>query len=82
LSDGDFNTVKALAFINNKTFTAQANIDIQEIMIYDMAGRLIQTYKNLNKVIVNEPFFHAQAVYIAKIHLTNDTIISVKLINQ
>jgi hypothetical protein len=82
LGNPDLDTINALAFVKDQTFNAQAQIDMKQITIYDMAGRLIQTYNNINGTLINGPFHHAQGVYIAKIALTNGMVVAVKLINQ
>lgn len=82
LGNQELTSVNALAFIKDQTFNAQAKIDMKQIIIYDMAGRKVQTYDNINASIINRPFYHAQGVYIAKIELTNGIVVSTKLINQ
>ncbi len=82
LSDPDFDTANAMAFIKDHTFSAQAKIDMSRITISDIAGRLIHTYNNINNTVINQPFYHEQGVYIAKIELTNGMVVSAKLINQ
>jgi hypothetical protein len=82
LNDGAFDLKTAFAFINHNEFRAQANISIAEIQVYDITGRLIATYTNLNTQNFRTSFDKAQGVYIAKIKLSDGTIINQKLIKQ
>jgi hypothetical protein len=81
LGNGEFNTKIAFAYINNYEFRAQANSTIEEIEVYDLSGRLIITYSDLNSLTFSSPFDKANGVYIAKIKLANGTIVNQKVIH-
>jgi hypothetical protein len=82
LSNDDFVKNNALAFISNQTFNAQSKFNMEEIHLYDLAGRLIQTYTNINSTFLSRPFHYPQSVYIAKIKLEDGTMVSQKVINN
>ena len=71
-----------MAFISNDTFIAQANQNMIKIQLFDLTGRLIQTFSNINNTLLSKPFFYPQSVYIAKIELDNGNIVSQKVINN
>lgn len=75
-------SVSAFAFINQAVFSAQAQTMMSDIQLYDLSGRLIDTYSNVNATTLSGPFLHAQGVYVAKIKLDNGTIVTQKLINN
>lgn len=81
LSNPEIIKVNAVAYINEKIFTAQASDAIKEIQIFDVTGRQVETYKNIGNTLIKKPFFHPQAPYIAKIILENGSIVTQKLIN-
>lgn len=82
LGNGDFSTKSAFAYISNNEFRAQASGTIAEIAIYDIAGRLVITYSGINEQGFSSNFDNAQGVYIAKIKLTDGTVVNQKVIQQ
>lgn len=82
LDNSNFEVKNAFAFITKNQFRAQSNSTIAEIAIYDIAGRLIITYSNVNAQGFSSNFDKAQGVYIAKIKLADGTIVNQKVINQ
>ena len=82
LSNNDLIKSNAMAFISNDTFIAQANQNMIKIQLFDLTGRLIQTFSNINNTLLSKPFFYPQSVYIAKIELDNGNIVSQKVINN
>ena len=79
LNTNDLKTVTAFAFISNNTFNAQANQEISEIMIYDMSGRLIRVFSNIQESLFTNSFSYGSGIYIAKIKLTDGTTVTQKL---
>ena len=55
---------------------------MSSITIYDIAGRLIATYNNVNSNTFTTDFNKVQGVYIAKIKLTDGTLVNQKVINK
>lgn len=82
LDTPDINGVKTIAMLNNQVLNIQSSENMRKITIYDMTGRAIETYDAGNSTVFTQPFYHAQAVYIAKIQLENGMVVSAKLINQ
>lgn len=82
LSNPDFNTVNVFASIKNNTFSAQTSLGMNEIEIYDIAGRKVLSFNAEGQANTMKPFNHAEGVYIAKIKLENGSIATQKLINR
>lgn len=82
LDNPDLEAQHALAFINNQVFSAQSKNAMAQISIYDLTGRLIETFSNVNSNLFTAPFIHAQSVYIAKIQLEDGSIVNQKVINN
>ncbi len=82
LNNPDVKQNHAMAFISNQVFSAQSKGTMMEISIFDLTGRLVTTYSNINSDLFTAPFQHAQSVYIAKIMLQDGTIVNQKLIND
>jgi hypothetical protein len=70
-----------VAYTYNKNFNAQSGRSMADVDIYDLSGRLVERYTNINATSVVRPFNHAQAVYFAKIKMEDGTIVNQKLIN-
>ena len=70
------------AVISNNMIKIESSELIKEISIYDVAGKLITTYTlNDYKNQFTSPFNYANGVYIAKITLDNDMVVSKKLMH-
>jgi len=82
LDNPDIEQNHALAFINSQVFNAQSRQDMAQISIFDLTGRLVETYTNINNTLFTAPFIHAQSVYIAKITLADGSIVNQKVINN
>jgi hypothetical protein len=76
------NEINAFAMISNNTISVESSELIKEITVYDIAGKLINTYLlNEYKNQFTSPFNYANGVYIAKITLENNMVVSKKLIH-
>ena len=82
LSNPDFVTAQTFVTLNDNTFKVSSSKEISDIAIYDIAGRLISTYNGVNNVTFATAFNRVEGVYIAKISLTDGTIVTEKLINK
>lgn len=78
----DIKVNDAITYINDQVFFAQSNINIKEISIFDISGRLINRFEDINNTMFSNPFNHPQAIYIAKFTLENGLILNKKIINQ
>lgn len=78
----DQNIQNVVAYIHNQQLNVQSSREVEEIIVYDLAGRTIQHYKDVNKNLINLPFTFPQAVYAAKLFYTDGTSVGVKLINH
>ena len=78
----DNNTVKVFAFISNNVLNIQTNDIIKEVSVYDVSGKLVNTYKaSVSNNRIEEAFPYANGVYVAKIKLENGQTVSKKLMN-
>lgn len=76
------NHANAFAIISDNVIRVESNKLIKEISVYDMTGKLINTYSLTEfKNQFVSPFNYANGVYIAKITLDNDMVVSKKLIH-
>jgi hypothetical protein len=75
----DLNTVNITLF--NNDFKVISKDLIEKITIYDVSGRLIQSYKDINKTDFTSGFNHEGGIYIAKVELQNGNITSQKITN-
>jgi len=83
LHNNDFLANEVLVNIKNNTFKASTiEIGMNEIEIFDIAGRKIQSYDANNQKSISEPFNHSEGVYIVKIRLNNSSVSTQKLINR
>lgn len=72
---------KAFSYILENQFFAQASETIESIQIFDLNGRKVAHYPNINARLVQHPFQQAQGVYLVKIYLQNGFVYDQKLIN-
>jgi hypothetical protein len=75
----DLNTVNITLF--NNDFKVISKDLIEDITIYDVSGRLIQSYKEINKTDFTSNFNHEGGIYIAKVKLENGNVTSQKITN-
>lgn len=82
LDNPNFVSLDATIVLNNNTLAATAETNIKAIQIYDLTGRLIQNYQDINAETFNGAFVHEESIYVAKITFDNGTIVSKKLIHS
>lgn len=82
LSESEFDNFNINASIKNQIIKVNANQAITHVDIFDITGRKIES--SLVNGLTNyvAPFFHAQAIYIAKIKFVNGAMATIKLINE
>ncbi|AWH86560.1 hypothetical protein HYN59_16240 [Flavobacterium album] len=81
LSGNEFTAYGAFAYAKDHTFYAHAGLEMKQVEIFDLTGRLVQVYKDINDMKLSRPFNHEQAVYLAKITLINGAVVKQKVIN-
>jgi len=81
LDNTDFNVNKAFAYISNGEFRAQSNNTMDEIQIYDLAGRKILSYSDVNSLTFSKRFDKAKGVYIVKIKLLDGKFVNQKVVH-
>jgi hypothetical protein len=82
LANSEFNTSDVTANINNNVLQIKATLAITNIALFDITGKKIYESKIENEIEFSAPFYHPEAVYIAKIKLENGKTASIKLINN
>lgn len=82
LTNPVFNASNTLVSLNKNIFIVNSTGIMSSIVIYDIAGRLINTYSNIDNTIFTSSFTNVQGVYVAKIKMTDGTIVTEKVINQ
>ena len=81
LSNPDFTNSSVVMMLNNNLFSIQAKESIEMVSIYDISGRIVESYKVENNTEFQGSFMHEEGIYIAKVKMTNGNVVSQKLIN-
>lgn len=81
LNNPTFDNNAVYASLSNNKFKVHATTEINQIIIFDLTGRQIAFYDNLNNTEFSTDFFHAEGAYIAKIKQTSGIITTQKLLN-
>jgi len=68
------------AFIRNEKISVNANAGINEILVYDVSGKRVQSYNAEGRFDFTGDFPYANGVYLARIKLSNGAIENRKLI--
>ena len=76
------NEINTLAMISNHVIRVESSEFIKQISIYDITGKLINTYSLTEvKKQFSDAFNYPNGIYIAKITLDNDVVVTKKLIH-
>jgi hypothetical protein len=74
--------INTSAMISNHVIKVESSEIIKEISIYDITGKLINSYSlTESKKQFSDAFNYPNGIYIAKIRLDNDAVVTKKLIN-
>lgn len=83
LSNNNFNASGLAAFIDKHKLHAAASENIESIEVYELNGKLVQSYKPSAKMKTFEgDFVFATGIYFAKIKLESGTVATQKLMNK
>jgi hypothetical protein len=84
LSTSEFDAnLNVTALIYQKNLWIEASQYIQNVAVFDISGKLINTYRPKNKSMkISENFIFAEGVYLVKIKLENGLIVTKKLIHK
>lgn len=83
LSKENFTTNNIHAFVNNDVLNLKSNVNIENINVFDVSGRLIISYENdMPSSLMTVPFNHASGVYILKTKLSNGQLQTQKLLKN
>jgi hypothetical protein len=79
----EFDKKEVIAYINESVLSIESSFRITGVVIYDITGKIISSEKLYGEFKYNKPFYHAEAVYVAKIEIENGALITTKkLINR
>lgn len=81
LSTTDFESNTVFATINNQVIKISASLPITNVAVYDISGRLVNTYKVNEQLETSNSFNCASGIYIAKVKMNNGKVATVKLMN-
>jgi hypothetical protein len=70
-----------IAFIANHELQINSTKNITNIALYDISGKLIQTYVNEKSLEFKTKFYFAQGVYLVKIKLDNGIEVTKKIVH-
>ena len=84
LSAGEFTVDNAMVvFINNDYLHIESKVNIEDVSVFDVSGRLIISYKNnTSSASIAIPFNYASAMYILKAKLNNGQLFTKKLLKN
>lgn len=74
-------STSTFAMIKDHILHIQSNQDIQEVQLFDLTGKLIKTYSEIEQKNITDSFLNPNGVYLAKIKLTNGAHVTKKLIH-
>jgi hypothetical protein len=82
LSTATHTETNCFAAISNHMITIQASVNIEKVTLYDVDGKLLQTYTlDGTKKTFEDHFPYARGVYFAVIKLANNTIETKKILH-
>lgn len=81
LNNQDLNDNNVIITLYDDSFKINAKELISSVTIYDVAGRLIETHKDINNTEFANEFNHEDGIYIAKIVMQNGNQVSQKITN-
>ncbi len=81
LANSEFDINSVFVNLANETLKVVSNNPIDQISVYDIAGRKIASFDKVGTKIFSSAFNHANGTYIAKIKLASGVIVTQKLIN-
>jgi hypothetical protein len=82
LAINQYTSSNVAAVVSNGQLQINANTEIDTVQVFDLTGKLIKVYNPSQKSIhLKDEFSFERGVYLAKIKLTNGTIVSQKIMN-
>ena len=72
-----------IAFIKDEKLVVEASTKIKQIEVFDIAGKLIENLAiNKPTQAIESNFYYAEGIYMLKIKLDNNIMVTKKLINK
>lgn len=82
LTVNQFASSTVAAVVSNSQLQINATTEIESVQVFDLTGKLIKVYNPSQKSIqLKEEFSFERGVYMAKIKLTNGTVVPQKIMN-
>lgn len=81
-ANNDITNAYTSIYLNENKLKVESSKDIKQILIYDLTGRLVKSISGNNQKTIVQDFNYAEAIYIAKVISSDDTITTQKLINK
>jgi hypothetical protein len=82
LANPEFASPQTYVSLHKNIFKVSSTGSMSSVDIYDIAGRLIAAYSNIDNHVFTTDFNKVQGVYIAKIKLIDGTVVTEKVLNQ
>jgi hypothetical protein len=83
LGNDSFTSYLTIATLNDKVLQVSSKLDIDEVKVFDMTGRLVlNVTADKSTTSFATDFNQAVGVYVVKVKLTNGQIVTSKLINK
>ena len=73
-----FDKNEVIAFINESVLSIESSSRITGVVIYDITGKIVSSEKLQGEFKYNKPFYHEEAVYVAKIEIDNGASMATK----
>ena len=75
-------TANVAISVSNNQLMVKANKEIEAIQVFDLTGKLVKIYNSANKTSdFKDDFVFEKGVYLAKIRLTDGTLVNQKIMN-
>jgi hypothetical protein len=81
LSNNEFENADVVLLLNDNVLEMSSSLTINNVVVYDLAGRKIEEYTNINETTFKEDFKHEESVYLVKVLLENGIVINKKVIH-
>ncbi|HAH54879.1 MAG TPA: hypothetical protein DCM02_06250, partial [Flavobacterium sp.] len=82
LSNPDFDKSRFTTYIKNEVLYLNSSNEMSSAEVFDISGKIIDSFKVNDVLNYTRKFNHAEAVYIVKVRFLNGMITNQKLINK
>lgn len=82
LSNGDVVLPTTTVVLVDNMFSVTSSDMIKDIQVFDLAGRLVESYKSISDVTFNAQFTHAEGMYVANVLYESGVVNAIKMIHD